>query len=96
MDEEQARLHAIISGRVQGVSFRDYTTRKANELDVVGWVMNRRDGRVEVTAEGSRDALTALLDFLHEGPPAARVESVEEQWFAARDEFSKFEIRFDT
>jgi len=96
MSGEQTRLHAIISGRVQGVSFRDYTTRKANELEVVGWVLNRRDGRVEVTAEGSRDVLQSLLDFLHQGSPHARVQSVESQWLEATGEFSDFRVGYNT
>ncbi len=94
MGEAQQRLHAIISGRVQGVSFRHYTTLKANELGITGWVMNRQDGRVEVSAEGSRETLQALLDFLHEGSPHARVETVEAQWLEASGEFSDFGARY--
>lgn len=94
MGEAQQRLHAIISGRVQGVSFRHYTTLKANELGITGWVMNRRDGRVEVAAEGSHQALQAMLDFLHDGSPHARVDHVEAQWLEASGEFSDFGVKY--
>ncbi|MCA9914978.1 MAG: acylphosphatase [Anaerolineae bacterium] len=94
MGDEAQRLHAIISGRVQGVSFRHYTTLKANELGITGWVMNRQDGRVEVTTEGSREALQTMLDFLQRGSPHARVEQVESQWLEASGEFTEFRAKY--
>lgn len=95
MATEQARFHAIISGRVQGVSFRHYTSLKVRELGVFGWVMNRDDGRVEVSAEGNREALQALLDFLHKGSPHARVDSVDSQWLEASGEFTEFKTKYN-
>jgi acylphosphatase len=89
------RLHAIISGRVQGVSFRYYTTQTARRLDVVGWVKNLRDGTVEVVAEGEKSALEQLLHFLHEGPPAARVNNVDVDWQSATNEFSIFKTAYE-
>lgn len=68
----------LVHGRVQGVGFRWNTVRAARELDLVGTVRNRADGSVEVHAEGSADALARLRAWLESGPPAARVESVEE------------------
>ena len=65
--EKNARLHAFVEGRVQGVNFRYNTTRTAEKLGLTGWVANRRDGRVEAVAEGPKDALEKLLAFLHEG-----------------------------
>jgi DNA ligase D-like protein (predicted 3'-phosphoesterase) len=64
-------------GKVQGVFFRDTTVRKAHELGVSGWVRNADDGTVVVHAEGPGPAVDELLDFLAEGPPAARVDEVE-------------------
>jgi acylphosphatase len=86
------RLHAVVRGRVQGVSFRYETLRKANQLGVTGWVRNRPDGSVEVMAEGDRGRLNRLLDFLWQGPPAARVSEVETHWFAATGAFENFEV----
>lgn len=90
MSNEMKRLHAIIHGRVQGVSFRYYTTQKANSLDIVGWVHNRSDGTVEVTAEGTEGDLDTLERWLHEGSPHAKVEEIYITWDDATGEFSEF------
>lgn len=77
MNDEKAAIRATVRGRVQGVFFRDATVRRAGELDLLGWVRNAEDGTVLVHAEGAEPALGQLVDFLGEGPPAARVEAVE-------------------
>lgn len=66
----------VISGRVQGVGFRWWTTRNARALGLVGTVRNRRDGTVELHAEGPAAALSRLEERLREGPPSARVAEV--------------------
>lgn len=66
----------LVSGRVQGVFFRASTRNEAESLGVHGWASNLSDGRVEVVAHGSEAAVTALCDWLREGPPAARVDDV--------------------
>ena len=66
----------LISGRVQGVGFRWWTTRNARELGLVGTVRNRRDGDGELHVEGPEDAVSRLEERLREGPPSARVEGV--------------------
>jgi len=63
----------LVTGRVQGVAFRWATRARAAELGVAGWVRNLDDGRVEVLAEGEEAAVEALVRWLAEGPPAARV-----------------------
>jgi len=78
------RLKLLIEGRVQGVYFRASTHEVAQGLQVVGWVRNLADGRVEVLAEGSRDQLDLLLTFCRRGPPNARVDKLEETWTEAR------------
>lgn len=88
------RLHARISGFVQGVYFRDTTRQRATALGLTGWVRNLTDGSVEVTAEGPRDKLESLLEFLRVGPGHARVDKVEADWPAATGEFAPFEIRW--
>jgi DNA ligase D-like protein (predicted 3'-phosphoesterase) len=70
-------LRAIVSGRVQGVGYRDETVRRARDLDLLGWVRNADDDTVLVHAEGPEAALQKLIEFLGEGPPTARVEAVE-------------------
>jgi DNA ligase D-like protein (predicted 3'-phosphoesterase) len=69
-------VRATVRGAVQGVGFREETVRRAGELGVLGWVRNGEEGEVLVHAEGPPDAVEALVAFLREGPPAARVEAV--------------------
>jgi len=70
------RIRAIVSGRVQGVSYRASTAREASRLGLVGWVKNRSDGRVELEAQGPDDKVGALVAWCHQGPPAASVSDV--------------------
>lgn len=67
-----------LSGRVQAVGFRWWTARVAQQLGLVGTVRNLPDGRVEVQAFGLTRELTALRLLLNQGPPAARVDHIEE------------------
>ncbi|WP_010253874.1 acylphosphatase [Treponema primitia] len=68
---------AQVRGRVQGVGFRYSAYNEASRLRLTGWVRNTRDGEVDVWAEGSQENLDLFLRWLHQGPPRARVESVE-------------------
>jgi acylphosphatase len=67
----------IVSGRVQGVFFRAFTSDRAKQLGLDGWVRNEADGTVEVFAQGAPAELDELERALHEGPPDARVRGVE-------------------
>ncbi len=87
------RAHVWVSGRVQGVFFRQSTENRARELGLGGWVRNLPDGRVEAVAEGDPDALSAWLAFCQVGPPAAQVENVEIQWEPPSGAFDGFETR---
>ncbi|HSW15018.1 MAG TPA: acylphosphatase [Solimonas sp.] len=69
----------IVSGRVQGVFFRQSTLEQASRLGLDGWVRNLPDGRVEGVAAGEAQALQTLRRWLERGPPASRVEQVEWQ-----------------
>jgi acylphosphatase len=68
------RVRAVVSGRVQGVWYRESCRREAERLGVGGWVRNRPDGRVEIEAEGPRSAVDALLTWAGHGPPRAVVD----------------------
>lgn len=72
-----ATRQLLVSGRVQGVGYRDWVVRQAQRLGVTGWVRNRKDGRVEILATGEDEALGALVDACREGPPLARVAEVQ-------------------
>ena len=87
------RLHAIVSGRVQGVNFRATTQSKASQLNITGHVRNKADGTVEVVAEGEQQKLQQLLNWLGKGPTAARVSSVDADWQDASGEYSGFNVR---
>jgi DNA ligase D-like protein (predicted 3'-phosphoesterase) len=70
-------VRARVSGRVQGVGFREATVRRAHEANLQGWVRNDGDGSVAVHAEGDAGHVGRLLDFLREGPRGAAVAAVE-------------------
>lgn len=88
----KARAHIFVSGRVQGVFFRDHTRKWASSLGLVGWVRNVSDGRVEVTVEGEKDQIEDLIGRLKEGPPMATVEDVDVDWKDYKGEFTDFRI----
>jgi acylphosphatase len=83
----------IISGRVQGVGYRYSSRNYAQSLDLVGWVKNRVDGKVEMIAEGDKITLEQLLTWLKQGPRFADVTNVEVTLNPATGEFTKFSIR---
>ncbi|MBE3589160.1 MAG: acylphosphatase [Thermoanaerobacteraceae bacterium] len=86
------RKHVFISGKVQGVYFRQYTRDAAEQLGVTGWVRNRRDGRVEAVFEGAENAVEQMLRWCWEGSPSSRVEKVEVRDEPYRGEFGGFSI----
>jgi len=75
-DADRRRIHACVSGRVQGVYYRASTREMAASLGLAGWVRNLPDGRVELEAEGPERDMGMLLAWLREGPPSARVDDV--------------------
>ncbi|HLY50629.1 MAG TPA: acylphosphatase [Solirubrobacteraceae bacterium] len=92
MNEDLIRRRVTVSGRVQGVFFRDSARRRADAHGVAGWIANRPDGAVEAVLEGPSEAVERLERFMHTGPPQAGVEHVE---VAEEDPegLSGFEIR---
>ncbi|MFC1823645.1 acylphosphatase [Thermodesulfobacteriota bacterium] len=88
------RVRLLIEGRVQGVWFRDSTRTQANTLGINGWVRNRRDGNVEVLAEGPEKNVGKLIEWCHKGPSAARVDRVQEYREEWQGEFDSFDIVF--
>lgn len=92
---EKTRAHLFISGRVQGVYFRETTLKKAEELSVFGWVRNLPDGRVEAVFEGEKDKVEKLVKWAKRGPFWAKVSGLEVHWEEYKGEFKNFEIRYD-
>jgi len=91
-EASQARLHAVIEGRVQGVGFRYFVLEVAELLGVFGWVRNRWDDTVEVLAEGEHSVLEKLQDALGRGPRGAYVSSVKVEWEKPTGEFHNFRV----
>jgi acylphosphatase len=88
------RVRCLVSGRVQGVFFRQGTIRLARSLACAGWVMNRRDGRLEAVFEGPAEAVERMVAWCREGPERAAVEDVE----IAEEEpegLEGFEVRYE-
>ncbi|MBI2754174.1 MAG: acylphosphatase [Betaproteobacteria bacterium] len=86
-------LHLRISGRVQGVGYREGMRVEAIRRRVRGWVRNRRDGSVEAVLQGEADAVEAVLAWARRGPPAALVAAIESE--PAADEFDRPYEGFD-
>lgn len=82
-----------ISGRVQGVSFRYYTCRKAIALGLTGWVRNLPDGRVEAIYQGDRPVVEAMSYWLWKGSPQSQVETVETEAQELQT-FKSFEVQY--
>ena len=82
-----------VSGKVQGVGFRDAAQRKALELGVLGTVRNLNDGRVEIIASATSETLESFESWCQQGPPSARVDNMDISVLEAI-EFSKFRIEF--
>lgn len=84
-----------MTGKVQGVCFRAYTEKAAQEMDVTGWVRNRSDGRVEGEAWGKEEDIKRFSSWLHKGSPHGRVGEVDLNDLGPFDQRpAAFEIRF--
>ncbi|MHB8669181.1 MAG: acylphosphatase [Acidimicrobiales bacterium] len=71
------RRRVVVSGRVQGVFFRETCRREAEHLGLAGSVMNRRDGKVEAVFEGEEEAVDAAVAWCRRGPGRAQVSGVD-------------------
>ena len=83
------RKHIVVTGLVQGVGFRYFTVTQARRLGVQGWVRNCRDGSVELEAQGSSDAVQALVEQLAIGPRWSEASHVAVQDMPIIDETAR-------
>lgn len=81
-----------IRGVVQGVGFRYFVYRRANDMGLTGWARNRPDGSVEVYIEGDHSVINAMIDELRIGPPAASVTDVAVSWREPTGGYQSFDI----
>jgi acylphosphatase len=89
---KKSRAHVFVTGKVQGVYFRQNTQITAREHGVTGWVRNLPDGRVEAVIEGDDATVIKVVDWCRHGPPAARVDSIDVKHETYTCEFASFEI----
>ena len=90
----KTRAHVYVSGKVQGVFFRQNTKRQAQSQGVKGWVKNLDDGRVEAVFEGEEEAVKALVEFCSKGPKGASVTNIAVDWDPFKEEYPSFNIAY--
>ena len=93
MADDKERAHVMISGRVQGVFFRDETRSAASRLGVNGWVRNTADGRVEAVFEGSAADVEEMIRWCWNGSPSSEVDDVQVEKKEYQGEFDSFSVR---
>lgn len=82
-----------ITGRVQGVGYRNFAQVEAGRNDIAGWVRNSADGDVEIHAEGSRQNISSYINKLHQGPAGSNVENIVTENLVNLKRYYSFEIR---
>ena len=88
------RIRIIVTGKVQGVFFRQALKVMAKKNNVFGWVKNLKDGRVEAVLEGAEEKVSRLVEWSHGGPANARVEDIEIHNEKFSGKFSKFDVLY--
>ena len=88
------RVRLFVTGRVQGVFFRQSLKAKSIQNDVFGWVKNLQDGRVECLLEGNEENISILVKWAHSGPANAIVENVEIHNEIFDNKFTKFDVLY--
>jgi len=91
---QMLQIEILVSGRVQGVNFRNYVYRKALQLSLNGYVRNLYDGRVEILAQGERDDIEALIDFVRSSPGLSFVTDLDINWREPSKKFDNFRISY--
>lgn len=89
---QYSAVKIVVSGRVQGVGYRYFIARFADELGMTGYAKNLFNGDVEIIAEGRREFLDALIEKAGEGPLGAKVNTCKVEWLDFKKKYDKFEI----
>ena len=90
----ESAAHIFVSGKVQGVGFRDFAQRRAADFQLTGYARNLPDGRVEIEAEGEREKIERFVQSLRQGPSRSKVTDVELSWGTPSRRFNDFLIAF--
>jgi len=85
-------IHCIVSGKVQGVGYRDFVDGYAKDLELTGWIENRQNSSVELVLQGSPEALKESIEVLHEGSVLAEVDSITVDWRTPKKLFDSFKV----
>jgi len=91
--DDRTRARVRVSGRVQGVFFRNSTREKAEELGLLGHVENTPDGDVQALFEGPSEGVEEIVRWCGQGPPGASVENVDVEYESPGDDLTGFEVR---
>jgi acylphosphatase len=94
MTDELVSAHLLISGLVQGVGYRWFVMKKANEYDLNGYVRNLYTDDVEVEVEGERSLIINFVKELEVGPRSAHITDIKIQWAEYKGEYKNFDIKF--
>ena len=87
-------MQCIVSGKVQGVSYRTHVQDSAGALGLTGYVRNLSDGQVEVVAQGDQTTLKEFVEYLHEGSLLSEVEGVAVEWRSLKNKLDDFSILY--
>ena len=90
----QKCVHVFVTGRVQGVFFRQATRVTAIKNNVTGWIKNLDDGRVEVLIEGEDKSVDSVIEWCNYGPANSRVDNIEVNNEDYSGKFESFEVRY--
>ena len=93
MAENKIRANIVVGGLVQGVGFRYFVLRNANDLELNGYVKNQMDGTVLTVCEGTKSKIELLFNKLRIGPMHSNVKDCKIGWSSFVGEFSNFEVR---
>ena len=91
---EIAEIRCVVSGKVQGVSYRNFVTKHARHLALVGYVRNLPNFNVEVVAQGYADKLEKLIEHARKGPFLAKVSNIDIEWREPSRSFDAFKVEF--
>ncbi len=82
----------LVTGKVQGVWFRDFVKKNADVLNINGWVKNNIDRTVEAVVEGEEEIINQLIDKIKIGSPLSKVENVKVNWQPCLNKYNSFKI----
>lgn len=86
------QAHVFISGKIQGIGYRQFVKGNARTLGITGWVQNTEDGGVEAVFQGEEDMITVLIEQCKKGPFMAEVEHVGFDWEETEEIYSDFQV----